>query len=123
MLMIVSHRRVELRDRKVRMLQVHFLRRPAVGEMIQHDLNDLDVGSIDPRASAIVAVDMWHLGGSEHVWRVGRHRRKAKFGKELPQELCGSEAAENLSSAIGEFNQGTILVLAALVTVGVIVSV
>ena len=48
----------EYPERQVRVLLVDLIRRPPVGDLVQHDLNDLGVRPFDPGAAPLVQSDV-----------------------------------------------------------------
>jgi hypothetical protein len=48
---------VNLRERKMWILEVYFLRTRAMGELIGHNFNDLRVGADNPRNTLFVDLD------------------------------------------------------------------
>jgi hypothetical protein len=43
----------------MRLVAVHFLGAPAIGEMVEHDFENLDVRVVNPRAFFVVEPDVW----------------------------------------------------------------
>jgi hypothetical protein len=49
---------MNLRERKVRMLEMDFLRTPPVGDPVQRHLDDLGIDIIDPGHTAVIKPNM-----------------------------------------------------------------
>src|SRR5438093_834918 len=66
MIVVMAECRVDLSQREVRMLVMHLLGTPSVGQMVEHDLNHLHVRVVDPCAPGGVDSDVrcnscvWH---------------------------------------------------------------
>lgn len=54
MVVIRRQRGVNLRQRKMRMILLNCFGTPTLAEMVEHDLQNLDVGVVNPRATAFV---------------------------------------------------------------------
>ena len=54
MIEIVRERSVDLSQRKMRILEMNFLRTVSVREMVEHDFNNLDVCVVDPRHARFI---------------------------------------------------------------------
>lgn len=57
---------MNLRERKVRMLDMDFVRAPTVRDMVQYDFDNLRVCIIDPCPPFGVTVDMARCGNGGH---------------------------------------------------------
>jgi len=58
MIKIKGKRRVDLREGKMRMLNLDFIRAPTACEVIQRDFDYLDVGVVNPRPAFGVRVNV-----------------------------------------------------------------
>ena len=58
MLVVVGKRGVDLCQRKMRVLEVHFFRAPAVGELVQDNFDHLCVGASDPGDALIANLNL-----------------------------------------------------------------
>jgi hypothetical protein len=57
MLIIIRERRVNLRQRQMRILKVHLLRTGAVGELVSGYFDDFDFRPTNPRYASLVYFD------------------------------------------------------------------
>ena len=62
MLVVVGQGGVDLRQRQMWMLEVHFFRAPAVCKLIQDNFNHLRVGASDPGDALIVNLNLGSYG-------------------------------------------------------------
>jgi len=58
MVIVIRQGSVNLPERQVGMLKVHFLRAPSVGELIKYDLYYFGVGTRDPRPATGIQLDV-----------------------------------------------------------------
>lgn len=81
MVVIVAQRRVNLRQRQMRMLAVDFLRAPAIGHVIERDLDHLHPRAINPCQASGIPKNMGDGLGSVHGWKVRKtsHGVKTRF--------------------------------------------
>ncbi len=57
-IVVERERRVDLAKRQMRVLEVHFFRTGPVSQLVQHQLNDFDVGVVDPGAPVLAQHDV-----------------------------------------------------------------
>src|SRR5436190_13649013 len=84
-LMIVIPRKsgVNLGKRKMRMIFVNRLRAPTVGDMIENNFNNLNIGIVHPRSPLRIDLDVRDNCRCRHTWKVSKRTPSDKAGSAI----------------------------------------
>jgi hypothetical protein len=92
MIEIERKRGVNLSERKMRMLQMDFVRAPAVGDVVQCDLDDLDVSIINPCLPFTVTPNVARRVNDAHGFLVIISTSLPRFGRKTNSFAAGRAA-------------------------------